>query len=48
MQRQQREKTAVKHQKPWLDTVDLEMIFINAIIICVLVIFIVATDVLMS
>ena len=48
MQRQQNKKTAVKQQKPWLDTADLEMIFINAIIICVLVIFIVATDVLMS
>jgi len=48
MQRRQDEKVTVKHQKPWLDTVDLEMIFVNAIIICVLVIFIVATDVLMS
>ena len=48
MHRQQNEKIAAKQQKPWLDTVDLEMIFVNAIIICVLVIFIVATDVLMS
>lgn len=48
MQRKQKEKTAVKPAKNWLDTVDLELMFINAIVVCALVLAIVATDILMS
>lgn len=48
MQRKQKENTAVKPAKQWLDTVDLELMFINAIVVCALVLVIVATDILMS
>jgi hypothetical protein len=48
MQRRQTDKTTVKQPKPWLDTIDLEMIFVNAIVICVLLLTIVASDILMS
>ena len=48
MQRKQKENTAVKPAKQWLDTVDLELMFINAIVVCALVLVIVATDILLS
>jgi hypothetical protein len=48
MQRKQKEEVAVKQAKSWLDTADLELMFINAIVVCALVLAIVATDILMS
>ncbi len=49
MQRQQQDRqSTAQQQKPWIDAVDLEMIFVNAIIVCVFVIVIVAADLLMS
>jgi len=48
MQRKQKEKIAVKQAKNWLDSADLELMFINAIVVCALVLAIVATDILLS
>ncbi len=48
MQRRQTDETTVKQPKQWLDAIDLEMIFVNAIVICVLLLTIVASDILMS
>ncbi|WP_455208857.1 hypothetical protein [Kaarinaea lacus] len=48
MQRKQADRATVKQPKQWLDVVDLELMFINAIVVCALVLVIVAADILMS
>ena len=37
----------IKQSKPWLDHQDIEIIFLNAIAICVVLLLIVAADVFM-
>ena len=48
MQRKQADRATVKQPKQRLDVIDLELMFINAIVVCALVLVIVAADILMS
>ncbi|HEY5602880.1 MAG TPA: hypothetical protein VIM41_07230 [Gammaproteobacteria bacterium] len=48
MQRRQNETVTVKHAKQWLDSFDVEMFFINALVICVLLLTMVVSGILLS
>ena len=47
MYSQQGKEPQVKQHKPWLDHHDIEIIFLNAIAICIVLLVIVAADVFM-
>ena len=48
MERKTTEQPSAKQSKRWFDVMDLEIMFINAIAICALLLAIVATDLLMT
>lgn len=48
MNRNMQPKTLMGGFKQWLDTIDFELIFLNALIIAILVIVIMATELLIS
>ena len=48
MYKQSDQEPQVKERRAWLNQGDIELIFLNAIVLCALLLAIVAADVLMS